>query len=81
MDWYNKYYINNINLNHIYNDDFKKTITLKLKNKLSQKNIEFKIDSIENEYLDKLKKLELLNNNKTSISQIEKNNNLIIIKK
>lgn len=81
MEWYNKYYLSNLDLKSNYSDDFYKIILSKLKNKQCNKNIEYKIDSIENEYLDKLKKLEYLCINKKEINQIEKNNSLVIIQK
>ena len=81
MDWYKKYYLSNLELKYIYSNDFYKIILSKLKNKQCNKNIEYKIDSIENEYLDKLQKLEFLCNNKKDINQIEKSNSLQIIQK
>ncbi len=53
----------------------------KLSNKVDDKNVENKINQIEKEYQDKLKEVEHLCKNPSSIDQFKSNNSLIILQK
>jgi hypothetical protein len=53
----------------------------KLSNKVDEKNVESKIDQIENDYQDKLKDIDILCNNKLLVEEFKKNNSLSILQK
>jgi hypothetical protein len=53
----------------------------KLSNKADEKNVESKIDQIEKEYMNKLKDIEILCNNKLLVEEFKKNNSLSILQK
>ena len=65
----------------LYNDDYLQNLINKLKIKMKEINIENKIDQIESEYLDKLKKLEIFCNNEDEHKLITNKNSLEIIQK
>jgi hypothetical protein len=76
----NSFNISSINIK-LYTNDFLNLLINKLKTKINEKNIEYKINKIELDYNEKLKKLELFYNNKNEIEIISNKNSLEIIQK
>jgi hypothetical protein len=75
--WYNDYSLKLDLSSHPNNE----TYLNKLNNKLKEKNVENKINQIENDYYCKLKECELLCNNPEQINNLKLNNSLIILQK
>ncbi len=79
--WYNNYgfkfddNLENLKINKI-ND-----LINKLTNKIDEKNVETKIDQIEKEYQNKLKDIEILCKNNSSVDELKQSNSLNILQK